>query len=299
MPARFRFLFPFLFRLPAFLALLALLLAAAGCTSIFFYPTRDEEWNPAQDNIPYKEVRFASEDGVPLHGWLLCPRKGAPRGSVLFLHGNAENISTHVRGVLWIVEAGYELFAFDYRGYGKSGGKPDIPGVHRDARAAAAKLLSLPGVSPDRYVVFGQSIRGAIAVHTVATLPDAERPAALIVDSAFAGYSRIVRDKLKEMIVTWPFAWPAAAFYSDEYSPERWIGKTGPGPVVVIHGTADRIVPYEHGRILYGLARDPKGFWSSEGSGHTMALWNPPVRARFLDFLEAWVPPGDRGACSP
>lgn len=293
--ARFRLLAAF--ALPALL--LPLFLTLAGCTSVFFYPTREEEWNPAQDNIPYKDIRFESADGVPLHGWLLCPRKETTRGTILFLHGNAENISTHVQAILWIVEAGYEVFAFDYRGYGKSGGKPDIPGVHLDARAAAAKLLSLPGVSADRYVVFGQSIGGSIAVHTVATLPPGERPAALIVDSPFAGYRRIVRDKLADIWFTWPFAWPASAFYSDEYSAERWVDKAGPGPVIVIHGTRDGVVPYEHGKTLYERAKDPKGFWTNEGGGHIMALYNPAVRAQFLAFLESWVPPGGKGACSP
>lgn len=289
---------PARFRLPALSALLSALVAA-GCSSLFFHPTREVEWTPARDNVPYRDLRFESADGVPLHGWLLCPRHGAPRGTVLFLHGNAQNIGDHVPPILWIVEAGYEVFAFDYRGFGNSGGKPDIPGVHADARAAVGKLLSLPGASPSRYVVFGQSLGGAIAVHTVANLPPEARPAALILDSPFAGYRRIVRDKLSEIWITWPFAWPASVFVSDEYSPERWIGRTGPGPVVVIHGTRDEVVPYEHGKILYEKAKEPKGFWTSEGSGHIMSLWNPPVREQFLAFLDAWIPPGDRGACNP
>jgi len=290
---------PARFRLPALSALMAVLVTAAGCSSLFFYPTRELEWTPAQDNVPYRDGRCAAADGTPLHGWLLGPRGGAPRGTILFLHGNAQNIGSPVPAVLWIVEGGYELFAFDYRGYGGSGGKPDIPGVHADARAAAEKLLSLPGVSPGRTVVFGQSLGGSIAVHTVANLPPEARPAALIVDSPFAGYRRIVRDKLAESWLTWPFARPGSAFVSDGYSAERWIDKAGPGPVVVIHGTRDGIVPYEHGKILYGKARDPKGFSTSEGSGHILSLQNPPGRRQFLDFLEAWVPPGDRGACNP
>jgi fermentation-respiration switch protein FrsA (DUF1100 family) len=269
----------------ALLALLALLLAAAGCSGFFFYPSLDEEWNPALDNIPYRDVRFESGDGVPLHGWLLSPRKGAPRGTVLFLHGNAGNISVHVRSVLWLVDAGYEVFAFDYRGYGRSGGSPDIPGVHRDARAAVAKLLSLPGMSADRYVVFGQSLGGAVAVHTVAATPLSQRPRALIVDSAFAGYRRIVRDKIEEYPGGRFIGWLVSLFFRDGYSPERWIAKTGPARVIVIHGTADDLVPYGHGKRLYGLAMEPKGFWSVEGAGHIAALSDAGVRARFLAFL--------------
>jgi len=283
-----------------FLALLAMIATVAGCGSAFFYPTRDEAWNPGQDNVLFRDVRFDSGDGISLHGWLLCPNVQDPRGTILFLHGNAENIGTHTRSVLWLVEAGYEVFSFDYRGYGSSGGKePDIPGVHRDARAAVAKVLSLPGVTRDRFVVFGQSLGGAVAVHTVATAPPEQRPRALILDSPFSGYRRIVRDKLEAMIVTWPFAWPASLFFDDSYSPERWIGRAGPGPVIVIHGTADRVVPYEHGKILYGLAPEPKGFWTIEGGGHTTALRNAEVRAQFLAFLASVLPAGGKGACSP
>jgi fermentation-respiration switch protein FrsA (DUF1100 family) len=293
-------------RILALLALLALCAPLALFLPLivygdfyFFYPTREVDWNPSQDNIPFREIRFDSTDGVPLQGWLLCPRKDLPRGTILFLHGNAGNIGAHVRSVVWLVEAGYEVFAFDYRGYGKSGGRPDIPGVNRDAEAAVAKLLSLPGASADRYVVFGQSLGGAIAVHAVASVPPPKRPRALIVDSAFAGYRRIVRDTLKAYPGGWLFGWPASMLLHDEYSPERWIAKTGPAPVVVIHGTADGLIPYEHGKLLHSLARPPKDFWSDEGGSHIMALSDPAMRARFLSFLETAIPPGEGGACSP
>jgi len=283
-------------RVLPFLAVLALALSASGCRSPFFYPTRDHVPVPGLENTSRQDVRFASEDGVPLHGWLLSPRDRVSRGTILFLHGNAENISTHVQPVLWLVREGYTIFAFDYRGYGWSGGDaPDIPGVHRDARAALSHILSLDGVSPDRLVVFGQSLGAAVAVHTVATASPSQRPRALILDSPFAGYRRIVRDKLSSLIVTWPIAWPASRFFDDEYSPERWIGKIARVPVIVIHGTADRVVPYSHGKMLYDLASDPKGIWTVEGGGHATALRNPEVRGQFLAFLASVLPPeGDR-----
>ncbi|HWS15850.1 MAG TPA: alpha/beta fold hydrolase [Candidatus Methylomirabilis sp.] len=283
-------------RVLPFLAVLALSLSASGCGSSFFYPTREHAPVPGLDNVVRQDVRFASEDGVPLHGWLLSPRDRVSRGTILFLHGNAENISTHVRSVLWLVKEGYTVFAFDYRGYGSSGGEaPDIPGVHRDARAALSHILSLPGVSPERLVAFGQSLGAAVAVHTVATASPARLPRALILDSPFAGYRRIVRDKLASLVVTWPIAWLASRFYDDEYSPERWIGKVAPVPVIVIHGTADRVVPYAHGKMLYDLASDPKGIWTVEGGGHGTALRNPEVRGQFLAFLASVLPAESEG----
>ncbi|MCL1925695.1 MAG: alpha/beta fold hydrolase [Syntrophorhabdaceae bacterium] len=285
--------------LSMFFVLLALFVVVSGCTSVFFHPMPEEVWTPALDNISYKDIEFESSDGVSLHGWLMCPQNRTPRGTILFLHGNAENISTHARATLWLVKEGYEVFAFDYRGYGRSAGKPDLPGVHRDALAAVDKLLSMPGVSPERYVVLGQSLGGSIAVHTVAKTPLDQRPRALIIDSAFAGYRKIVRDKLSDFWFTWPLAWPVSLFYGDEYSASRWVDKAGPGPVIVIHGTKDGIVPYGHGVMLYELAKDPKGFWTNEDGGHIMALWNPPIRKYFLDFLGEWITPGEQGACSP
>ena len=286
-------------RISIVFTLLVLLAVASGCTSAFFYPMREEVWTPALDNIPYKDVEFESSDGVPLHGWLICPQNRAPRGTILFLHGNAENISTHARSTLWLVKEGYEIFIFDYRGYGRSAGKPDIPGVHRDAMAAVDKLLMMPGVSPERYVVLGQSLGGSIAVRAVAETPLDKRPRALIIDSAFMSYRRIVRDVLSGFWLTWPIAWPASLFYGDEYSASRWIDKAGPGPVIIIHGTKDGIVPYQHGVKLYELANDPKGFWTNEGGGHITALWNPSIRKYFLEFLESWIHPGESGACAP
>jgi len=278
------------------LAILALALSPSGCGSPFFYPTREQAPVPGLDNVVRQDVRFASEDGVPLHGWLLTPRDRVSRGTILFLHGNAGNISTHVQSVLWLVQQGYTVFAFDYRGYGGSGGEaPDIPGVHRDARAALSHILSLDGVLPDRVVVFGQSLGAAIAVHTVATVSSSRRPRALILDSSFAGYRRIVRDKLSSLIITWPLAWPVSRFFNDEYSPERWIGKIAPVPVIVIHGTADRVVPYAHGKMLYDLASDPKGIWTVEGGGHATALRNPEVRGQFLAFLASVLPEASEG----
>jgi pimeloyl-ACP methyl ester carboxylesterase len=279
-------------RVLPFLAILALILSASGCGSPFFHPTREHVPVPGLENTARQDIWFESEDGVPLHGWLLSPRDRVSRGTILFLHGNAENISTHVQSVLWLVQEGYTVFAFDYRGYGWSGGEaPDIPGIHRDARAALSKILSLPGISADRLVVFGQSLGAAVAVYTVATASSARRPRALILDSPFAGYRRIVRDKLSSLIVTWPFAWPASRFFDDEYSPERWIGKVAPVPVIVIHGTADRVVPYAHGKMLYDLTSDPKGIWTVEGGGHATALRNPEVRGQFLAFLASVLPP--------
>lgn len=280
----------FLTLVPAIAAVLLLSLALGGCAPMFFHPARELAAPPDLAGGSLEEVFFPSGDGVRLHGWILRP-PGPPRGTVLFFHGNAENMSTHVNAVLWLVKAGYLVFAFDYRGYGSSDGTPDIPGVNRDGVAALELVFHLRGEEGGGVVVFGQSLGGAIATYAVATSPRRGEVKALIVDSAFAGYRRIVRDKLIAGIVTLPLAWPASWTVEDGYSPESWIGLVSPVPVVVIHGTHDAVVPFAHAQELYRLAGEPKGFWAVEGVGHVAALSRPEVRKQFLDFLESVFPP--------
>jgi len=265
---------------------------------MFFHPSREVAAPPDLAGGSLEDVYFPSTDGVRLHGWVLRPH-GPPRGTILFFHGNAENMSTHVNAVLWLVGEGYRVLAFDYRGYGTSEGTPDIPGVNRDGVAALDLAFHLREAEKGGVVVLGQSLGGAIATYAVATSPRRGEVKALILDSAFAGYRRIVRDKLIAGIVTLPLAWPASWTVEDRYSPERWIGSVAPVPVVVIHGTKDPVVPFSHGERLYRLAGQPKGFWKIEGGGHATALRLPDVRARLLGFLDSVLPPPGNNPSPP
>ena len=265
---------------------------------MFFHPARELAAPPDLAEGSLEEVFFPSTDGVRLHGWILRP-PGPPRATVLFFHGNAENLSTHVNAVLWLVKAGYRVFTFDYRGYGASDGTPDIAGVNRDGIAALDLAFRLRGGEDGGIVVYGQSLGGAIAAYAVANSPRREEVKALILDSAFAGYRRIVRDKLIAGIVTLPLAWPASWTVEDGYSPERWIGSVAPVPVVVIHGTEDPVVPFSHGERLYRIAGEPKGFWKVEGGRHATALLLPDVRNQMLGFLDSVLPPPVKNLSPP
>jgi hypothetical protein len=136
------------------LAPLLLSLCLAGCTSVFFQPSSTLFATPGQYGLDYERVEFNAADGTPLFAWFL-PARGAPRGTVLFLHGNAENISTHFASVAWMPAAGFNVLAFDYRGYGASQGRPTLSGVQLDIDAAMRVLLGRADVDPQRIVVFG------------------------------------------------------------------------------------------------------------------------------------------------
>ncbi len=267
------------------LVLVAILssLATTGCTGFFFYPSRDVQESPAVKLFPHRDVVFQASDGMVLHGWYFPA--GNARGSVLVLHGNAQNLSTHVNSVLWLVKEGFNLFIVDYRGYGFSGGEPSLDGVHRDAAAALEKLFSLPETDPDRVVVLGQSLGGSVAVYTVVQSPRKDRIRALVIDSAFSSYRRIAREKLDSFWLSWPFQSPLSWTVSDAYSAEKWIGKVAPVPVLILHGLDDPVVPSHHGRMLFESAREPKGLWLTARPGHVQSFGDDAVRLQLVRYL--------------
>lgn len=255
-----------------------------GCNGVFFVPYRAHVQTPKQLGLAYEDVTFQAGDGTPLHAWFL-PAEGKARGTILFLHGNAENISTHIMSVRWLPARGFNIFLLDYRGYGASGGVASVSGVQDDVDAALRTLLVRNDVDPDRVVILGQSLGGAIAIYNVAHSPYRRHIRALAVESAFASYRQITREKLAGFWLTWPLQWPLSWTVSDAYSPSAAVAGVSPIPLLIIHGDRDPIVPSHHGQRLYDLAREPKQLWVVPGGGHIQAFQNQIYRDRFVAYL--------------
>jgi uncharacterized protein len=263
----------------------ALMLLLSGCTYLFFRPTNQFIDDPATRQHDPEAIYFKSHDGLTLNGWYF-KAGGEERGTILVCHGNVENISTHIKLDLWLIDAGYNVFIFDYRGYGKSEGTPDVGGINEDAEAALDTLLTLPGVR-GRIIVYGKSLGGAVAIHLVAMTPHRDRIKGLIVESAFADYRMMARREIAKTIIGWPLQYPLSLLVNNDYSPLKFIKRVSPIPLLIMHGTADTIVPVEHGRLLFHEALAPKEYWELPGLGHVKSWTDEATRTRLLAWLAA------------
>jgi fermentation-respiration switch protein FrsA (DUF1100 family) len=261
-----------------------LALALGGCTGLIFQPMRELVLTPDEIGLDYRDIELEAADGVRLHGWLL-PAAPPARGSVLFLHGNAQNISTHIASVAWLPARGFTVMLLDYRGYGRSGGSPSLPGLQLDFETALDTLLARPETNAGPVIVFGQSLGGALAITALAGSPRREQVRALIVEGAFTGYRALAREKLSDFWLTWPLQAPLGLAIDDRYRPIDAIGELAPMPVLIVHGEEDRVVPPEHAIALYEAARPPKALWLVPGAGHIQAFTTAANRAQLVRYL--------------
>jgi len=271
--------------------LLALFLSAAtllqsGCSSLFFFPDRTTYITPDRLNLSHENVYLDTADGETLHGWWL-PAESDALGTVYFLHGNAQNISSHLLNVAWLPAEGYNVFTIDYRGYGKSTGAPDIEGALHDSETGLRWLVSQPDVKGTPVFLLGQSLGGALGL-TLASewVQRNETPElnGVILDGTFSGFRGIAREKLANFWLTWPFQAPLSWTIPDEYEGIDQIANISPVPLMIIHSVRDGIIPFHHGQALYEAAGEPKEFLQTD-TPHAATFIIPAYKDSVLEFL--------------
>jgi len=208
--------------------------------SLVYHPTRTVELTPA---VPFSDVEIDTEDGERLHGWWV-PARSPPLAHLLFLHGNAGNIGDRVPHIELLTAAGLDVFAFGYRGYGRSSGRPSEEGTYIDASAARAALLSRPEVDPERVIYFGESLGGAIALALAIRSP----PAGLVLQSTFTS----IRDMARLHYPLIP-----RAVVPDAYPSLRLVAGLRT-QLLCLHGERDEVAPLQHGEALFEAAGGPK-----------------------------------------
>jgi fermentation-respiration switch protein FrsA (DUF1100 family) len=257
-----------------------------GCNGMFYYPDTRDRGRPTDHNVEYEDVFFHAEDGVRLHGWYMTAGPSA-RGTVLHIHGNAGNITGHYEFVHWLPSAGYNVLTFDYRGYGRSGGRITREGSICDAYAALDYLRNRPDVDRDRIVLFGQSLGGSIGA--VVAAERREQVRAVAMDSAFSRYRDIVRHHVFNSPVFTVLAWWLPFTIPRGQDALESIGRIAPVPVLIMHGRDDRVAPWRMACELYEAAAEPKELWLIEKTDHMEVWMEEPetAQAKLVSFYEA------------
>ena len=254
----------------SFLAFLILYLKYYEKKGIYF-PVRKIHLTPKEIGLEFEDVYFFSSDGVKLNGWYIPAKE--TRATVLFCHGNAGNISHRIDVIYLFYKLGLSVFIFDYRGYGRSQGRPTEEGLYLDAEAAHKYLIKSRNLNEGSIVVYGKSIGANVAVELCSKV----KIAALISESAFTS----ALEMGKKLFPLLPLKWIISIKF-DALSKIKNITV----PKLIIHSEDDKIIPFRHGRKLFEAALEPKEFYPMRG-GHNDAIFL--ASEDFVSKIDAFI----------
>ena len=231
---------------------ISLVVLAVKSDSIIFQPQPSSYTDAALSAMlarsnPAGRVVHLKSGGTTIAAFYL-PNPQA-RYTLLFSHGNAEDIGQVMFFLQPFYDAGFSIMAYDYRGYGTSSGKPSEDGVYSDANATYDYVTQELHLPPNQIIAMGRSLGSAAAIHLAATRP----VAGLIAEAPFLSAFRVLT---RMQILPW-----------DKFNNAREIRNVHV-PVLIVHGSGDQVVPFWHGRRLYELAHEPKTFMPVLGAGH-------------------------------
>lgn len=241
-----------------------MILLLAGCMSMdgfFFSPELTDAYTLANDLIPaesVEEIAFTTDDGLTLAGVWAWQADATNAPTILQFHGNKGHIDEHWgrTGVFW--SYGYNVFVFDYRGYGKSEGKPDHDGVIADGAAALALVEETTGLAAEDLFFHGVSLGGYVGLNTALAAP----PKALITEDLFSSGENLIE---ANTTVNLPREW----LLDGEFDTMARAAEFDAGvPWLIIHGDSDTYVKVEHAQWLYASANEPKELWLVPGGNH-------------------------------
>lgn len=251
--------------------------------AITFYPYRELMATPVDWQLDYEEVSLTTADGVRLHGWYL-PQQGGQeesRRALLFLHGNGGNISHRGESLTIFHRLGFNVFIFDYRGYGQSEGKPGEEGIYKDAKAAWRYLVEQRGFAPTDIVMFGRSLGGAVASRLAAEV----RPGALILESTFSSARELAQALFPVLsrIVVMRYDFKTSTYLRQVHC-----------PVMVVHSPDDDIIPFHLGQKVYAAANPPKSFTTLRGDHNSgFLISQPDYEESLAEFIATQLPRGE------
>jgi pimeloyl-ACP methyl ester carboxylesterase len=239
--------------------------------SMIYYPMREIEASPDQANLKFEDVWLTTSDGLKIHGWYL-PAAGTAATTILFLHGNAGNISHRLEKLATFHSLGVATFIIDYRGYGRSDARqPDEQGTYRDAQAAYDWLAK----RHSQIILYGESLGSAVAVELATRVSCT----GLIIEEPFTS----IADVGQKMF---PFL-PVRLIAKTKYDSLGKMPKLRV-PLLILHSRDDEMFPLSYAQRLLAAAPEPKRLVELRGSHNDAFLVSAVVyREAIAEFLAA------------
>lgn len=243
---------------------------------MLFAPFRKIHATPAALKLDFEDLTLKSTDKVTINAWFVPAKKASQ--TILYCHGNGGNLSNYLGPIASFHSMGCNVLALDYRGYGKSSGTPSEKGFYDDAKTAWTYLVETRKIPPEQIIVVGWSLGGAVAAQLAST----QKPGGLILESSFTQ----VRDMAR---VRMPFIPEGAAILDEvrnEFATLEYVTRIH-CPLLVIHSSQDRMVPFAQGQAIFKAAPDPKTFLKVTGSHNGGCVNDPKYFPGIRTFLES------------
>lgn len=254
----------------------------SACSNFLFVPVKPYPVTPDVVNLLYEDIYMEAADGVQLHGWKL-DAEGKSLGSILFFHGNGDNVSTQLPNSFWLAKAGYDVYIFDYREYGQSQGKADLDDTISDM-ALMIEYIVKQLASNEKLIVIGHSLGGSMAIYAVAHSAYRDKIQSLVTIAAFSDYHDVTQDVLAKSWLFWLLQWPLSYTVDNSYRPLDAISLISPVPVLIMHGATDEMIGMYHAERLYEAANEPKTLRLID-SNHNNVFTKIENRKVLLDYL--------------
>lgn len=236
-----------------------------------FFPSRKMDVNPSDINLPWEDIYFKTRDHLTLNGWLF--KNPHAQSTIIFAHGNAGNMSDRIFKIKFFYGLGLNVFIFDYRGYGKSEGRPSEAGIYLDAQAAYDYIQSQGHVNMERIILYGASIGGTVVID----LATHRNVALLVVESSITNARDMAR-------IFYPFV--PTFFLSLKFDSINKV-RTLKVPKLFIHSPDDEVVPFWVGQKLFEAACSPKEFLKIHGGHNDGSITVDPMAAQeFIRLLK-------------
>ncbi|MBM3253229.1 MAG: alpha/beta hydrolase [Candidatus Omnitrophica bacterium] len=236
-----------------------------------YFPIGPIEFTPKEVGLLYEDIFFKTKDNKLLNGWFVP--KDSSRGTIIFCHGNAGNISHRLEFIKMFHNLGLSVFIFDYRGYGKSKGTPTEKGTYLDAEASYGYVSSRSDIDKEKIIIYGESLGSAVAVD-LATNVNAK------VLITFGCFTR-TEDMAKRIYPFLPL-WLMVSMKYDSLYKIKGIKI----PKLIIHSQNDEIVPFDLGKKVFKEAPEPKEFYMMRGGHNDAILIN---REEFLERIDEFL----------